>query len=108
MVRLVGSPAVMARQIQHLIDVAELQNVVMQFVPFTAGLHPGMRGPFEIVQFDDTPDENVVFLEGPRGDFLSDDPRETQSVKKLSRRIAEDSLSPWISRSSSRDCAGDG
>jgi transcriptional regulator with XRE-family HTH domain len=90
--RLVGSPAIMHRQLRHLVDVTKLPNVTIGLVPFTAGLHPGMKGPFAVVQFDDTPDENIVFLEGPRGDFISDNPRETQGYLDAFERIAEKAL----------------
>ena len=92
--RLVGSPALMNRQLQHLVAVSELPNVTMQVVPFTAGLHPGMKGPFEVVQFEDSPDESVVFVEEPRGDFINDNPRETQGYLDNFERIAEKALGP--------------
>ena len=90
--RLVGSPAITSRQFTYLVSVAELSNVTIQVVPFTAGLHPGMKGPFEVVQFEDAPDENIVFLEGPRSDFISDDPAETGSYLEAFRRILGKSL----------------
>ena len=91
--RQVGSPAAMSRQLVHLVYLAELPNVTMQIVPFTAGLHPRMNGSFEVVQFEDAPDENIVFLAGPRGDFIIDDPRETGDYLQAFERIAEKSLS---------------
>jgi transcriptional regulator with XRE-family HTH domain len=91
--RLAGSPsAAMNRQLRHLVDVAELPNVTLQLVPFKAGLHPGMKGPFEVVQFEDSPDESVVFVEEPRGDFISDNPREAQGYLDNFERIAEKAL----------------
>jgi transcriptional regulator with XRE-family HTH domain len=92
--RIVGSPAITSRQLVHLVNVAELSNVTIQVVPFAAGLHPGMKGPFEVVQFEDTPDENIVFLEGPRSDSILDDPEETQSYLAAFEHIAEISLGP--------------
>lgn len=92
--RLVGSPAIMSRQLRHLVNVTELPNVTIQLVPFTAGLHPGMKGPFEVVQFEDTPDESVVFVEESRADFISDDPRETQDYLDAFERITEKALVP--------------
>jgi transcriptional regulator with XRE-family HTH domain len=92
--RLVGSPAIMNRQLRYLVDVTKLENVTIRLVPFTAGLHPGMKGPFEVVQFEDTPDESVVFVEEPRGDFISDNPRETQGYLDNFERIAEKALAP--------------
>jgi transcriptional regulator with XRE-family HTH domain len=92
--RVVGSSAIMSRQFQHLASIAKLPNVTIQVVPFAAGPHPGMNGPFEVVQFADTPDENIVFLEGPRGDIISEDPVETENYLKIFTRITAASLGP--------------
>ena len=92
--RLVGSPSVMREQLESLVKVAELPNVMLQIVPFSAGLHPGMKGPFEVVEFDDMPDENIVFIDRPGGSLISDDPKTTESYLKDYRRIAEKSLTP--------------
>lgn len=92
--RLAGNPAIMSRQLMHLVDLADLPNVTIRVVPFTAGLHPGVRGPFKVIEFDDEPDENVAFLEGPRGDYISDDPEETKSYLETFNRIAQKALGP--------------
>lgn len=92
--RLVGSPSIMRQQLENLVNVAKLPNVVIQVVPFTAGQHPGMKGPFEVVEFDDTPDENILFIEEQNGTFISDDPKKTDSYLEAFRRIAEKSLAP--------------
>lgn len=105
--RLVGSPSVTSRQLRHLVGVAELPNVTIQVVPFAAGLHPGMKGPFEIVQSADTPDENIVFLEIPRGDIISDDPKEIQNYLEAFERITGTSLGPSDSVDRLRKAAGE-
>jgi len=105
--RLVGSPVITSRQFMHLVDVAKLPNVTIQVVPFTAGMHPAMKEPFEVVQFEDTPDENIVFLEGPRSDIISDDPKETQSYLEAFERITEISLGPSDSLDRLRRAAGE-
>jgi transcriptional regulator with XRE-family HTH domain len=92
--RPVGGPAVMSRQLQNLVATAELPNVTIRVIPFAAGLHLGMKGPFVVVQFDDAPDETIVFLEGQRGDFISDDPREAENFLEAFKRITAASLSP--------------
>jgi transcriptional regulator with XRE-family HTH domain len=92
--RLVGSPSIMSWQLEHLVTVADLPNVTMQVVPYTAGLHPGVKGSFEIVQFDDEREEKVVYLEDSRGDFISDDPISTQGYLTAFERIEEVSLTP--------------
>lgn len=93
-VRLVGSQSATSQQLEHLVNMAKLPNVTIQIVPFRAGLHPGMKGPFEVVEFDDTPDENIVFVEEQNGNFISDEPKETGSYIEAFRRIRGKSLSP--------------
>ncbi len=105
--RLAGSPAIMSRQLMHLADEADLPNVTIRVVPFAAGLHPGIRGPFKVIEFDDEPEENVAFLEGPRGDFISDDPEETKTYLETFNRIAHKALGPSESVGLLRKAAGE-
>jgi transcriptional regulator with XRE-family HTH domain len=92
--RPVGNRSITSRQLRHLISVAELPDVTIQIVPFAVGLHPGMKGPFEVIRFDDTPDENVVFLESPRDDFISHAPEETRNYLEAFRHITQTALGP--------------
>ena len=92
--RVAGSHAVMTQQLQHLVNIGKLQkNITIQIVPFTAGLHRGMKGAFEIVQFEDTPDENVVFLEGSK-DFINEDIEEVQEYLEIFGHITDAALEP--------------
>ena len=75
--RLVGGSSVMRRQLRRLIEVANKPNITLEVIPFSAGLHPGMKGPFEIIEFADPSDSDIVYLESPRGDIFSDNPEET-------------------------------
>jgi transcriptional regulator with XRE-family HTH domain len=48
----VGGNAVMAAQLDRLVEVSEFPNVSLRLVPFATGLHPGMMsGPFEVLRF---------------------------------------------------------
>jgi len=88
--RLVGGPAVMYRQVRRLIEVAKKPNVTIQIVPFAAGLHPGMWGAFEIMEFSDSPD--VVFLESARDNAFEDDPGETRRYRKMFEQLAKTAM----------------
>lgn len=66
--RPIGGRDVMRRQIHHLIEMAAKSNVTIEIVPFTAGAHPGLRGPFVIIEFPDPGDDDVLYLEA-RGDL---------------------------------------
>jgi hypothetical protein len=92
--RLVGSNSVMRRQLRRMIEVTEKPNVTLEVVPFTAGLHPGMKGPFEIIEFVDVADKDIVFLESPRGDIISDKTSETLSYREDFERLGKTSLGP--------------
>ena len=42
-------------------------------VPFSAGVHPGLLGPFVIYEFPDPADDDALYLENPLGDVISRD-----------------------------------
>lgn len=68
--REVGGPEVMARQAQRLIEIGQLPHVTIQIVPFTAGAHPGMEGPFLILGFPEQADPEVVYVDSTSGGFF--------------------------------------
>jgi transcriptional regulator with XRE-family HTH domain len=49
--RSMGGREVMRRQIEALMDATDLPNVRLQVIPFAAGPHPAMYGPFHIFRF---------------------------------------------------------
>jgi hypothetical protein len=61
--REVGGPGVMTRQLKRLIEAAHLPQVRLQVLPFTAGAHIGVTGPFVVFSFSSTSDLDVVVLD---------------------------------------------
>ncbi|MEH1098980.1 helix-turn-helix domain-containing protein [Micromonospora sp. CPCC 205561] len=61
--RPVGGGAVMSDQMAHLAKVAQLPNVTLQVLPFSAGGHPAMNAPYVVLTFADAADATVVYLE---------------------------------------------
>ncbi|AWW40866.1 XRE family transcriptional regulator [Streptomyces sp. AS58] len=61
--REVGGPEVMARQLERLVEAARLPQVRLQVLPFAAGAHIGITGPFVIFSFPRTSDLDVVVLD---------------------------------------------
>jgi transcriptional regulator with XRE-family HTH domain len=92
--RLVGGSSVMRRQLRRLIEIADKPNITVEVIPFSAGLHPGMKGPFEIIEFADPPVSDIVYLEGPRVDIISDDPEEILKYREAFERLVKASLGP--------------
>lgn len=61
---------IMPDQLQHLIDVAEKPNMTIRVIPFQAGSHFGLRGPFVLLGFN-VPLDDVLYLESARrGDLM--------------------------------------
>jgi len=92
--RLVGGPSVMRRQLKRLIEVANKPNITIEIIPFSAGLHAGMKGSFEIIEFADPSDRDIVYVETPRADIFSDDPDDTSTYREAFDRLGKASLGP--------------
>lgn len=92
--RTVGGSSVMRSQLRRLIEVAKKPGITIEIIPFSAGLHAGMKGPFEIIEFANPSDRDIVYLETPRGDIFSDDSKETRRYSKDFAMLREVSLGP--------------
>jgi len=92
--RTAASAEVMAQQLAHLVDLAELPNVVIRVVPFAAGLHPGVKGAFKVIEFEGEPDESVASIEGAGGDLLIEEPEGTRGYLDTFHRIEQMALKP--------------
>jgi len=93
--RLIGGEAVMRRQIRRLIEMAGRPNVTIEIVPSNAGAHPGLKGPFVILQFPDPADDDVLYLESARGDLvIRDDPEEVVAYREAFEELRGLSLGP--------------
>jgi transcriptional regulator with XRE-family HTH domain len=73
--RWVGGRDVMRRQLKRLKALSARDHVTIEVVPYSAGAHSGMKGPFVILEFSDY-DEDALFLENSRGDMVSRDNQE--------------------------------
>ncbi|MBA9007792.1 helix-turn-helix domain-containing protein [Thermomonospora cellulosilytica] len=71
--RQVGGPEVMRDQLRHLLELAERPNIRLQILPFGAGGHPAVSGPFIILEIPD-PGADVVYVElMNRNIYIEDD-----------------------------------
>jgi len=93
--RLVGGQEAMRRQIQRLLDESDKPTVTIEVVPFSAGAHPGMQGPFMIFEFPDAEDDDALYLEGPtESRWNRDDPDEITSFRERFEALRQLSLGP--------------
>jgi transcriptional regulator with XRE-family HTH domain len=71
---MVGGSSVMRAQVEHLLALTRRRHITMQLLPFSAGAHVGMRGPFVLYSFGDTLDSTVLYCETSGADTFNDDP----------------------------------
>lgn len=70
--REVGNKAIMRRQLDRIEDLASRDRISVQIIPFTAGIHPGLQGPFTLLEFGD--EDPALFLESRVDTVTRDDP----------------------------------
>lgn len=69
--RTVGDAGVMRRQIENLLQLNEMENVHIMYVPFSAGIYPLFRSPYVVFEFPDQDDYGLVsYVENPDGEVL--------------------------------------
>jgi transcriptional regulator with XRE-family HTH domain len=79
--RQVGNRQLMAEQLEHLVQQSLLPHVTVQVLPFHMGAHPGISGHYAILEFPDTSDSSVVYIEGVTSDLYLE---KAQDVGKYS------------------------
>ena len=97
--RLVGGPEVMRDQLGHLLDAAMLPNVTVQVIPYSAGAHAGMHGPFSFLQFNDASVPDVICLESMAGGLFLEKDDEVRRYKVAFEHLRAGAVSPGASRS---------
>jgi transcriptional regulator with XRE-family HTH domain len=61
--RVIGGPEVMRAQLRHLIEMCDHPAVTLQILPFSAGGHRAMGGPFTILRYTEPDLRDVVYIE---------------------------------------------
>lgn len=77
--RWVGGPGVMRRQLERLKQWSAEPHITLRVIPFAGGMHPGIRGPFALLDFSDPSDDVLLYQEYPSGDKTSRDSAEDTS-----------------------------
>jgi transcriptional regulator with XRE-family HTH domain len=65
-----GGKGIMPAQLRVVIEAAQRSNTTIEIIPFEAGAHFGMKGPFTLLEFDVDLGE-VLYLENARGSDLT-------------------------------------
>ncbi|MGW0613928.1 helix-turn-helix domain-containing protein [Streptomyces sp. NPDC002788] len=92
--REVGGPGVMARQLERLVEAARLPQVRLQVLPFAAGAHIGVTGPFVIFSFPSTSDLDVVVLDHLTSSLYLERKEDLQAYTEAFNALQIHALSP--------------
>ncbi|WP_256332803.1 helix-turn-helix transcriptional regulator [Streptomyces sp. 2131.1] len=95
--QLVGGAEVMRRQLNHLCDLAELPNVHLQVLPFRAGGHSGIGGPFNILSFGEDEALDVVHMDTPRSEIWIEDAERSVAFVDMFNSLSRSALAPYDS-----------
>jgi transcriptional regulator with XRE-family HTH domain len=97
--QVVGSPAILRRQLAELIERSTAPNIRLRVLPFNARLTFSMTCMYAYFEYKDAGEPDIVHIETSAGFFTVDDP---QQVRKY--RDAHDALmSASLSETDSRD-----
>jgi transcriptional regulator with XRE-family HTH domain len=91
--RPVGSPDIMDRQLDDLLQTTTSPHITVQILPLSAGAHPGMEGAFSVLSFDPE-DPAVGYVESPAGEVYVEAADQVRNLTLLFERLASVCLSP--------------
>jgi len=96
--RVVGSRLVMREQLEHLVEQSQLPHVTVQVIPFEMGAHPGLNGQYAILEFPDTADSSVVYIEGVTSDLYLEKAADVQKYSVMYEHLRAQALNVEQSR----------
>lgn len=93
--RVVGNREVMRNQLQEIRRIAsELHHVTIQVLPFSAGVSPGVDGPFAVLSFPEVVLPPVVYAEGQLGQVFNHDPDVAERARLVFSGLSSRALDP--------------
>ncbi|KRD17459.1 MULTISPECIES: helix-turn-helix domain-containing protein [unclassified Streptomyces] len=103
--RVVGGRELMRAQLEHLVEQSQLPHVTVQVIPFEMGAHPGLNGQYAILEFPDTADSSVVYIEGVTSDLYLEKPNDVQKYSVMYEHLRAQALNVEQSRQFIADIA---
>lgn len=88
----ITEPEITIAQLDHLRRTAELPNVTVQVMPSRAGYHPGLAGPFVLLEFPKA--KPIVHLEHHRSSAFVFDDDDVTAFAEVAERLRGLAMSP--------------
>ncbi|TMR41464.1 helix-turn-helix domain-containing protein [Actinomadura geliboluensis] len=96
--RQVGGPETMREQLEHLTSISLLNHINVVVLPHSAGAHPSMDGPCNVLRFPEPADPDVVYIQYRRGSIYLEDATDVNAYVDLFDHLRSCALSPDASR----------
>ena len=93
--RPVLEPELMREQLEHIAALIRARGIVVQVLPFSAGMHALMDGPLVMMTFADAP--KIAYSEGPHSGHILDDPEAVKKCELSYDLVRAAALSPAAS-----------
>lgn len=91
--RPIGSPEIMRAQLHRLLELSKADNVMLQVLPYAAGAHAGLGGPFTLFGFPEPMhDLAIVHVENQRSFLLIEDEYDIQHYEVVFQRVQKYAL----------------
>ncbi|WP_327408698.1 helix-turn-helix domain-containing protein [Streptomyces sp. NBC_01281] len=94
LLRVLGSPEVMRRQLEHLVEMAQRPHVIVQIVPLDVTNASAPAIPVTYLRFGGVELPDVVYLEHIRSANFLEDRDETEEYRVVLDRLADEALNP--------------
>lgn len=92
--RVVGGRAVMAAQLDHVVQMTRRPNVTVQVITFESGAHPGMPGSFIHMEFRNELDPELVYVDTLAGDIFLEADDDIRRYRTMFDHLRAGALSP--------------
>ncbi|MFC6020421.1 DUF5753 domain-containing protein [Plantactinospora solaniradicis] len=93
--RVVGGPNVMRAQVARLIEACARPTIEIQILPFTAGAHAAMGGPFTVLDYDDPVlDPTIVYVDNDATTALLEEEEQVARHRLMFDHLRAKALDP--------------
>ena len=92
----VGTPEAMSDQLHHLLRMSVRPHLTLQVVPASIGVHPGVAGQFQLMEFGTF--KPVVYVDSETSCLFLEAPSEIAAYRRVLEGLADKSLDAGQSR----------
>lgn len=98
-----GEPDIARDQLAHVLEMAALSNVEVRLLPFSSGFVRALQGPFAVIEFAESVDQDVVFVETHAGAAYLEADYGVDTFKSIFDRALARAVSPADSEKALRE-----